>query len=338
MLRKFINHKLILFFFLLECISVFSQNDTLVLKNKDRLIGEIKKMENGVLTIETDYSDSDFKVTWLDVVYISSSQYFLITITDGERLNSFLKSEAGTNKVNLNGHVVEIKDIVYIKPVKTSFISRLDASLSFGLNFTKANNLKQLTVRSTLGYTANVWNLSGSFNSVRSNQDNTEEIQRTDANIQFKYFFKNDVFFVLISEFLSNDEQKLDLRMTNRAGVGKYFTHTNHLYFGGGAGLAWNNEKYTDPAVGSRNSVEGFLSVELNLFDVKDFSLLTNLTYYPSITEKNRHRLDYKLDLKYDLPLDFFIKLGVTYNFDNQPVEGASKDDYVFQATFGWEL
>ena len=110
------------------------------------------------------------------------------------------------------------------------------------------------------------------------------------------------------------------------------------MYFGSGIGLAWNKEKYTDPAVGNRNSLEGFLSAELNLFDVKDFSLLTNLTYYPSITEKNRHRLDYKLDLKYDLPLDFFIKLGVTYNFDNQPVEGASKDDYVFQATFGWEL
>ena len=276
-------------------------------------------MENGVLTIETDYSDSDFKVTWLDVVYISSSQYFLITLTDGERINSSLKSEEGSNKVNLNSQIVEIKDIVYIKPVKTSFISRLDASLSFGLNFTKANNLKQLTVRSTLGYTANVWSLSGSYNSVRSNQDNTEEIQRTDANIQFNYFFKNDIFFVFISEFLSNDEQKLDLRITNRSGIGKYFVHTNHLYFGSGIGLAWNKEKYTDPAVGNRNSLEGFLSAELNLFDVKDFSLLTNLTYYPSITEKNRHRLDYKLDLKYDLPLDFFIKLGVTYNFDNQP-------------------
>ena len=80
-----------------------------------------------------------------------------------------------------------------------------------------------------------------------------------------------------------------------------------------------------------------FGSLELNMFDIKDFSLLTNLTVYPGITEGGRFRSDFSLDLKYDLPLDFFIKLGGTYNYDNKPVEGASTNDYVIQATFGWE-
>jgi len=49
-------------------------------------------------------------------------------------------------------------------------------------------------------------------------------------------------------------------------------------------------------------------------------------------------RFDFKVDLKYDLPLDFYIKLGYTQNFDNRPVEGASQNDYVIQTSFGWEF
>ncbi|WP_241748721.1 DUF481 domain-containing protein [Aestuariibaculum suncheonense] len=335
--------KILFFTALMYCgYNLWAQNDTLVLKNNNRIVGEIKTMQNGVLGIETDYSDSDFKITWLEVVEVYGNQMFLITLKNGDRYNTTLKSVGAKGKVKLanseNGRVVNIQDIVFIKSVKSSFVSRLDASLSVGFNLTKSNNLRQLNVRSKIGYTANYWQLMGSYNSVRSKQDGSNEIHRTDANIRFTYFLKNDMLAIFNSEYLANDEQKIDFRLTNRLGFGNYFIHTNYLYFGAIAGLALNNERFSDDLATNRNSLEAFGSLELNLFDIKDFDLLTNIIAYPSITEKNRFRLDYKLDLKYDLPLDFFIKLGVTYNFDNQPVQDASKDDYVFQATFGWEL
>lgn len=84
--------------------------------------------------------------------------------------------------------------------------------------------------------------------------------------------------------------------------------------------------------------MEAFVGLELNLFDFEDISLLSKVTAYPSLTESNRIRTDFSTDFKYDLPLDFFLKLGITYNFDSKPVEGASKDDYIIQTTFGWEL
>ena len=103
------------------------------------------------------------------------------------------------------------------------------------------------------------------------------------------------------------------------------------------AGASFNNEAYSDETA-TRKSGEGFFGTELNMYDIGDLSLLTNLVVYPSITESKRWRIDYNFDTKYDLPLDFYIKLGFTLNFDNQPVEGASKTDYVFQTSFGWEL
>ncbi|MCD4736473.1 MAG: hypothetical protein K8R53_10540 [Bacteroidales bacterium] len=74
-----------------------------------------------------------------------------------------------------------------------------------------------------------------------------------------------------------------------------------------------------------------------NNYIVGDLDLLTKIILFPSITESGRWRSDFNFDVKYDLPLDFYIKAGITLNRDNRPVEGASETDYVIHTGFGWE-
>ncbi|MCG2460244.1 DUF481 domain-containing protein [Flavobacteriaceae bacterium F89] len=319
------------------------KTDSLTLKNGDKIIGEIKEMTKGVLTIETDYSDSDFTITWKDIVSINSKHNYLITLSNGTRINSSIVTKPRDSAqvvLNENGKevLVKIKNIVYVKAVKASFFSRLDASLSLGFNFTKSNALKQLTVRSDFTYTGEKWGFTGGYNSVLSSQDSVADTKRIDANIGAKYFLKHDWYALLSADFLSNDEQKLKLRSTTRAGMGKYLVHSNRTYLTTGGGLAWNNEQYTTPDQSDKNSLEVFVGIGYNMFDFDDISLNTNLVAYPSLTEGGRLRSDFSFDIKYDLPLDFFIMAGFTYNYDNRPVEGASRVDYVIQTTFGWKL
>ena len=54
-------------------LAVFAQQDSLVMKNKEKLIGEIKSFDEGVLIIETAYSDKDFNVEWDKIVSIKES-------------------------------------------------------------------------------------------------------------------------------------------------------------------------------------------------------------------------------------------------------------------------
>ncbi len=152
------------------------------------------------------------------------------------------------------------------------------------------------------------------------------------------YYLKKDWFVGGNADFLSNDEQQLDLRTALQGIVGKYVIHSNKVYLAGATGLAWNNENFSDEENTRRNSLELLIGARLNVFDLGDFKVYSNLTTYPSITESGRVRVDFKTDLQYDLPLDFFIKLGYTLNYDSQPVGGAARQDYIFQATFGWEL
>ena len=57
-------------------------------------------------------------------------------------------------------------------------------------------------------------------------------------------------------------------------------------------GGAYNNEEFTpvfnpelnrDTLTPSRQSFEAFIGTELNLYDIGDLSLLTNITVYPSV-------------------------------------------------------
>lgn len=336
------NSKFIVFFVcLLASMSVFSQKDTLVLTNGDRLHGDVKKMDRGILNFGTPYSSGDLKLKWKRVESVKSFKKFLVTASNGnrykvERLS--ITSSKDTIVVDDGEGFFGIDNIVMIKPIKSGFVSRLNASISFGYNFTKASNLSQLSMAGSLGYTSDYYSIGTTFNSVRSSQDDVKEIQRTYGELTVNYFLKWDNYLVFQSEYLSNSEQKLKLRMTNKLGFGNYFIHNNRMFFSGDLGVAWNNEEYEDDVDKNRNSGEAFVALEVNFFDFNKFSLVSGVTGYPSLTEKGRFRTDFKLDLKYDLPLDLFVKLGFNYNYDNMPVDGTSYDDYVIRTTLGWEL
>lgn len=136
---------------------------------------------------------------------------------------------------------------------------------------------------------------------------------------------------------LSNTEQVLDLRSSYQPTLGYFVIRTNSMCLLGALGSAFTREDYSTDAP-TRESFEGIVSVELNLFDVGDVSLLVASKLFPSFTEKEHLRMDHSFDVKYDLPLDVFVRAGITLNYDNQPVEGAVETNHVIQATLGWEL
>ena len=74
------------------------------------------------------------------------------------------------------------------------------------------------------------------------------------------------------------------------------------------------------------------------MFDYKDFDLKTTIKFYYSLSEKGRFRTDYDLNLKYDMPLNFYIKLGFTLNYDNQSAISGSDFDYILSSGLGWKF
>jgi hypothetical protein len=317
-----------------------AQPDSLFLKSGDVLVGELKGMSRGVATMETDYSESDFKIEWDGIRMVRTTSLYLVQLTHGTRVTARIHS-VDTHAVHLIGHTDTVMtimaDIVFLKSVKEDFWSRASAAVDFGYSFTKANALQQFSLRSALGYATDRWSVSATYNRVNSTQTDVDDIQRTDLGAGFRWSLPRNYYVGVDASFLSNTEQKLFLRSSYQPTVGNYLVRTNSMYLLVLGGAAYTREIYSteDP---DRNTAEAVAGVELNLFDIGDISLLVSAKVFPGLSGSGRLRMDDRVDLKYDLPMDLYIRMGLTLNYDSEPVEGATDTDYVFQTTLGWEL
>jgi hypothetical protein len=332
---------LLLLTIFLGTLQAFNQADSIIFNNGNIMIGEVKSLDRNVLKVKTDYSDADFTIEWDGIKEIYTKTYFLITLTNGSRYNGNLtSSEPGKITILTDDEKkveVAVNEIVILDDIDQGFWSQLYASIDFGFDLTKSKNLRQFAMQSNVGYIAKRWQLDGTFNTLNSKQDEVEDIERTDGGITFKYFLPHDWYPVASVDFLTNTEQQLQLRTTGKLGFGKYVIHTNRLYWGFSLGANYNDENYSTPDIPQRKSWEGYMGTELNLFNIGDLNLMSSWIAYPSFTESGRWRSDFKFNVKYDLPLDFYIKAGFTLNYDNQPAEGSPQADYVLHTGIGWE-
>ena len=164
---KFSSQILLLFlFFSNQCIAA---SDTLVSSTGDQLVGELKSMKYGVLTFDTDYADSKFKIEWEQVVAIHSSRIYRLFDDQGNFIIGAIEmNETDSGNLTINTGILEYSiesyKIVEIAQLEDKFIDRLSLGLNLGYGFTKANSAQQFTLTSNAGYETKRWNLRGSIN------------------------------------------------------------------------------------------------------------------------------------------------------------------------------
>ncbi len=318
-----------------------AQNDTIRVKNKNVILGEIKNLSKGVLTIETPYSDSDFKIEFDQIEFIVIQRKCLLLLTHGRRrFGNVTTTKEGLVEITLEDGTREIykfKEIIGLDEIEDIFWKRISGRLDFSFTLSKANSLTQFNLGGSVNYTDEIWGIKGSVNPLNSDQDNSERTERTEGQLEFYRFLPRNWYLLGDMSYLSNTEQVLKGRIKPSLSIGKFLVSTNKMYLGLGLGYAFNIENYFDSSF-NKTSSEAFINVAFNMFDFEDLSLESGLNFSPSLSESGRIRTDYDINVKYDLPLDFYIKLGFTLNYDNQPVSGGNDVDYIFTTGFGWEF
>lgn len=262
-------------------------------------------------------------------------------LTEGRRLFGNIRTEApGQVVVTLDSgeeQKYNLSEVIALQEVDDNFWQRFKGAIDLGYNLTKANNSKQFTIGGNLEYTGEIWLIEGTINALNSNQDDAEKIRRTDANLEFIRLLPRKWYLLGEVSFLSNTEQALDARISPSLGMGKLLISTNKLYLGLSVGFTYNIENYTDTSL-NKTSSEAFIASTFNMFDFEDIDINTGLKLYPSLSESGRLRADYDLTMKYDLPLDFYFKIGFAFNYDNQPAIVGNDFDFIFTSGFGWDF
>ena len=313
----------------------YAAKDVVVTTSGDRLVGEIKSVEKDVLTLSTDYSDADFKIKWEKIASIESERQFLLETFDGKRLSGPLGPQQAKGSVQVADSKVQLPDVASVEPFERNFWSRFDVGFDFGYSLTKANAAKQLSFGGTLSYRSerNVDSLFG--NAFKNSQEEAETTSRWDLGNDFRHLLGTRWYVNTTQDFLNSEEQGLSLRTTLGGGGGRYLLRSPAQHLALGGGLAWTNEKYSDSEQPSKDSAEAYVGTEFMTEKLKVTDLVTRLTYYPSLTISGRHRFNYRFDLDFNLPGDWYFRVGLFDNYDNRPASGFAKNDYGWSNAFG---
>ena len=320
---------------------IHAQNDTIKVKNGNTLFGEIKKLRSGILTMKTSYSDSDFTIDFSEVVEINVEKKCFIILTGGRRLTGYIKShkpnEFTFKESEGETKVYRMKELVVLDELDDRFWKRISGNIDVSYNLTKANNASQLTIGGGLSYRGAKWVSAANITALNSQQDDVDDISRTDITGDVQRVLPKKWYLLGNLSFLSNTEQALNARYSIRIGGGRYLALTNQLAWGISIGLNFNIENFSD-LTPDRQSTELFLGSNFSMFDFKDWTLNSSINIFPSLSESGRWRVDYNLDLKWDLPYDFYIKTTLQFNYDNKAAAAGSNFDYVWTTGVGWEF
>lgn len=301
--------------------------DILILSNGDKLQGTIKKLDKEVVTFSTDYSDEDFKIKWEKVVRIESDRNFLVEKYSGERISGSIQPAPAP-----------LPDIAFIHPFERSLSSRIDWGFDVGYNMTKANSVRQLSAGTNLKYTGERDMFSFYSNLFFNRQAKASPTSRWELVPEYRRMVGTAWFANVAGHFYGSEEQRLSVRGTYGGGLGRYFFRSSDRYLALGGGFVYNRERYSDPAIPIWNSAESFGGAEYYTERFKFADLITRFSLFPSLTKQGRYRINYTLDLDFNLPGDWYIKSGYYNNFDSAPPAGLPRIDYGWRNSFGYKF
>ena len=175
------------------------KSDAIVLKNGDKVSGEILTLDRGILTFKTD-SMGTLEIKWEDVERITSKYLFTVEDTIGRHFVGSLQAAAEPRRVDVFGpkpaiglnHIV----IVGIREFEGSLWNRFSGAVELGYTFTKASDRTQFNVTSDLAYRAERSDGSLAYDSIISTSKGEQDVDRKVLTLRgSRYIGRKWLFF-----------------------------------------------------------------------------------------------------------------------------------------------
>ena len=316
-----------------------ADTDVVVLKNGDRIHGEIKGMQYGRLELSTTTMSTVY-VEWDKVAGLISANFFEFELTDGSRYYGSLEpADSGTLGVALEGQInaLDVARVVRIRLIKSSFWNRIDGSISLGANYTKSSEIGQGSLSVSLRTRRPAFEFSTDFSTTITVQPDQPDQSRTAFGVSYLRLMRNRWFVPAVGKLERNTDLGLDLRSSLGGGVGRYVVQTNRSLLGAAGGLVVNRENPVDGD--TTTNVEAFFSTTYEFFtyDTPKTSVDTTFALFPSLNVSGRYRTDFSLTLSREIVKDFTVGVTAYDSYDNKPPGGSSSThDLGISVTIGW--
>ncbi len=322
-------------------IALSDKTDIVILKNGDKITGEVKLMQYALLTFKTD-AMSTIEIKWEDIRFVRSKYSFRVERENGVYSFGIINTDTLNDEliVGLDPFIDKIRmdKVVLLIPVKKSFYDALTISTDAGFSYTRASNIIQFNFSGNGAYTTRLYQRKFNFTSIITTQRDTTNSQNHDYKFNFIQFLPKKWFLVSSVGAQKNTELGLDLRLYFAAGSGRDFIRTNSKVLNSALGLQVTRE-WSYGIAEPKNSLEGIFSVQYSRFRLTSPKLNWGTTFnaYPSLTTKDRIRFEFRTDLKWEIIKHLFWKLTFYDNYDNKSEGGtSSNNDYGVTISLGW--
>lgn len=303
----------------------YANTDVVIFKNGDRLTGEVKSLERGRLRFKTEATDT-ISIEWDEVAYLSSDQNIQVeTILGARYLGHLGRSE---DKFILNVETpsgpIELNNIqvVLMTPIEEKGVNRLDADITVGYNFAKANEVEQLNVGLDLKFRTETRIFSLKLDSILTDSQDNDANQRQSLDLDYTRLLRDRWLLGGNISLTRNDELGIDLRTSVGGNGGRIVSQSDHSSLILKGGLMFTREDLADSTV-DQDTIEatGTLIWDWFRFDSPELDLSTTLQVIPNLTDTGRVRGELDIKLKWEMIEDLFWELSYYHSYDNRPPE-----------------
>jgi hypothetical protein len=318
------------------------RTDVVVLKNGDRITGEVKNLSGGRLELKTDKAGT-IEVKWDAVAQLTSTRFFEVILDDSHRVYGalLLPTSEGTLRVGNEGEAVDAPflRIAQIDRLRRTFWSRIDGDVGLGLSYAQADSKTEWNVDAGTSYRTPKKKVSLSLDST-FRRSASDDFDREDFTGAFQRFWSGRWSTVGFASWQRNSELALDRRFLGGAGAGLHLWRTVEHDLSVSAGLDVSSERFSDGRAPS-DSLEALVGMDyaLSALGGRERTLTAGFTVFPSLSLKGRVRFEAKLSARRELFRNFFFNLQFFDSFDNRAADSeATKNDLGVTTSLGWSF
>ena len=316
------------------------KTDTVFLKNGDRITGEIKKLEYGILFLKTSGLGT-INIEFDRIKTFYAMERFTIQLSSGLRFFGTIDTSGIEGYVNLRVNDFRIPEpiaeIAEMYPVKRAFWKRLDGSLDLGYSYTKASSISQVNLNGSLDYRIEKAFTQLKYGFIITDQTDMERIRKQDYSLSYRRVIKRKWFVGAAVGAQQNTQLGVVHRYWGGPGIGNSLVNNNRHVLSSLVGILIITELSADET--TVNNIEGTLRWDYRIFKFNkpDIDIRTNLNFYPSFTTAGRYRLEYDLNANLEIFNDFYFGLRIYDNYDSKPIdETAANNDWGVTTSIGY--
>ena len=324
-----------------SAVASHPKTDVILLDNGDHLTGEIKSLQNGMLSFKTNATET-ISLKWTHIKSITSSFDYQVEITGGDRYYGSLAASGKADELRVQGdsdaHDLKLLDIVTIWPIEHGFWKKLDGSINFGLNYTGSNQAVQYNFNGEVNYRTLKRYERLQWNSTFNTQEGGDAASQQSLSFRHNRFLKHELSVFGLASLESNPSQGFDLRTNLGGGVGwslirKYSTDLIFPF-----GLVYVREKVegSNEVDNSAAALVGFEFASYS-YDHPKRTLSVSVNTFTNVVNTPRFRTQLSFKLSWEVFHNFNIGFNVINSYDSRPpTADADKNDISVGSSVGY--